>query len=244
MINIFVFLGCLILFIVFVLPIFQRGSDYSKELIDNERLKSDESKFERLRNQENTNAKKKYIQGKNFYKLQSNEKLNEIYDNKENLHPLELLALEEVMVKNKLLKSSLTQVKIEQIENHFIHKKEKPYQKTSGFEFNEFASILSFIIINYDSSQIDKIFKMSNELSESVFYSSFREIDRLPIPINLIKKSDNLEYNLIWEDLKKTINDLPAKLKDNKYEYKTEKCKPLIRELIMDTSKKIIKIGK
>ncbi|GGE29003.1 hypothetical protein [Psychroflexus planctonicus] len=244
MIIIFVFLGCLILFIVFVLPIFQRGSDYFKELIDNESLKSDESKFERLRNQENTNAKKKYIQGKNFYKLQSNEKLNEIYDNKESLHPLELLALEEIMVKNKLLKSSLTQVKIEQIENHFINKKEKPYQKTSGFEFNEFASILSFIIINYDSSQIDKIFRMSNELSESVFYSSFREIDMLPISINLIKKSENLEYNLIWEDLKKTINDLPAKLKDNKYEYKTDKCKPLIRELIMDTSKKIIKIGK
>lgn len=238
------------IFVVFILPIIQKGTDYSKKIIEGNKTISEQNRQTRRISNEANQHQKKYIEKKKTFRYLSNESLLEIFkDSKNNLHPMEQLALEEILVEKNLIEFSPTHEKMQRIEKHFKNKKEKQYQKTSENELKEFASSLSFIIKNHNSTQKEKISKISRDLSENIFFSAFRDIDKIPIdfktirnPINLEQEPNQAKYHAIWKSIKYTITELPAQPDIINEKYDMKECIPMVKKLIENSSEQIKKI--
>jgi hypothetical protein len=244
-------LGAILIFGVFILPSIQKASDYSKNKIGENKTRIANSK-EKQRIAINQNQlEKQYLEKKKTFKYLSDEHLLEMFQKqKDSLHPKILLALEEILVERKLINHSPTHEKMQKIEERFTNNNTKPYQKTSETEIENFATSLSFIIKNHNTSQKGKINAKATELSENIFYSSFRDIDRLPIALNTIsnplidyKKTPNqAKYFAIWKTLKGTILELPNNPEIINENYDTRECVSLIKSLIRNSSENIVKI--
>ena len=243
-------LGAIMIFVVFILPIIQKGTDYSKKIIEENKTKSEQHRQTRRIANEANQHQKKYIEKKKTFKYLSNESLLEMFkDSKNTLHPMEQLALEEILVEKNLIEFSPTHEKMQRIEKHFKNKKEKQYQKTSENELKEFASSLSFIIKNHKSSQKAKISTMIGNLSENIFYSSFRDINKIPIdfktisnPLNFQQEPNQAKYHAIWKSIKDTITELPEHPDIINENYDMKECIPMVKKLIENSSKQIKKI--
>lgn len=245
-------LGAIMILVVFILPIIQKGTDYSKKIIEENKTTSEQNRHARRIAYEANQNQKKYTERKKTFKYLSNESLLEIHkDVKNTLHPMEQLALEEILVEKNLIEFSPTHEKMQRIEKHFKNKQEKQYQKTSENEIKEFASSLSFIIKNHKSSQKEKISTMIRDLSESIFYSSFRDIDKIPIDINTINNPLNFKqepnqaiYHAVWKSIKDTITELPQHPDIINENYNMKECIPMVKNLIENSSEQIQKIDK
>jgi hypothetical protein len=239
-------LGGIIIFTVFVLPTIQKVSDYSKNITEENKLKSKQKKQVNEITLEANNQQKLYRDKKKKSKYLSNEHLKKIYkDDKQSLHPLEQLALEELLVERNLIKYSPTQEKLQYLEKHFLNKQEKPYQKTSEKELEEFASILSFLIKNHNSIQKKKIYTKSKELAKCIFYSAFRDIGLIPVAIefiNLKKIPNQIKYNSAYKTTEDFLLELPKNREIIDETFKDIECIDLIKQLIKTTSNFIIKI--
>ncbi len=250
MIYLLMIFGAIMIFVVFILPIIQKGTDYSKNIIEKNKANSEQIRQTQRITKDAKFHQKQYEEKKKTFKYLSNEHLLEMY-NKETatLHPMVQLALEETLVERSLLEYSPTHEKMQRIEKHFTHKKEKQYQITSENEMKDFASSLSFIIKNHKSSQVEKISNMVKELSESIFYSSFRDIGKVPIdlsiienPLNFNKEPNQAKYFAIWKSIKDTISELPNHPEIVNENYDVNECKKLVKSLIENSSTKINKI--
>lgn len=251
MIYLFMVLGGVMIFGVFILPTIQKASDYSKNKIGENKTRIEKSKEkQRIVNNQNS-LEKQYLEKKKTFKYLSDEHLLEMFKKQKNsLHPKILLAIEETLVERKLINHSPTHEKIQNLEERFANNNTKSYQKTSETEIKNFATSLSFIIKNHNTSQKDKIYAKAKELSENIFYSSFRDIGKLPIALNTIsnplidyKKTPNqAKYFAIWQTLKGTILELPSNPEIINENYDTTECVSLIKSLIRNSSENIVKI--
>jgi len=246
MIYLLVLFGAFVVFIIFILPIIQVSTDFTKSTIHQRKEKSEKEKLARTINNDANQRKNEYLNKTESFKYSSNEYLTNLYKSNNYLNPLEQLALEEALVNRKIIKSSHTHEKMQRMEFHFENKIEKQYQRTSKNELNQYASALSFIIKNRNSSQKDKIAKMIYELSENIFYSSFRDIDKIPVDLQTIIYSDNLKndsplknYYLSWKSIKNSINNLATKQPIDIDKYDLNECLPIIKNLITSASREI-----
>ncbi|MFV0531843.1 MAG: hypothetical protein ACK5MD_10470 [Flavobacteriales bacterium] len=249
MIYLFMVLGAVMIFAVFILPIIQKGTDYTKDIVQENKMKSEQNRIARRISNEANQRKNQHIEKKKSFKYLSNEHLLEMYNSNNSLNPMEQLALEETLVDRKLIDFSPTHEKMQRMEKHFKDKKEKQYQRTSENELSEFASSLSFIIKNHNSSQQEKISKMITDLSENIFYSSFRDIDKIPIdfstisnPLNFKQEPNQAKYYAIWKSIKDTIIELPKHSEIINEKYDKKECLPMIKNLIQNSSEQIKKI--
>lgn len=243
-------LGAVIVFVVFLLPIIQKGTDYTKDIFQENKIKSEQNRIVRKILNEANQHKNLHIEKKKSFKYLSNDHLLEMYNSSNNrLNPMEQLALEETLVDKKLIDFSPTHEKMQKLEEHFKDKTEKHFQKTSENELSEFASSLSFIIRNHNSSQQEKISKMVNDLSENIFYSSFRDIKKIPIdfstisnPLNFKQEPNQAKYYAIWKSIKDTITELPKHPEIINAKYDKKECLPMIKNLIQNSSEQIKEI--
>lgn len=250
MIYLLMVLGAVIIFAIFILPIIQKGTDYTKDIVQENKIKSEQNRIARRISNEATQRKNEHIEKEKSFKYLSDEHLLEMYNSSSNsLNPLEQLALEETLVDRKLIDFSPTHEKMQRMEKHFKDKKEKQYQRTSENELSEFASSLSFIIKNHNSSQQEKISKMITDLSENIFYSSFRDINKIPIdfntisnPLNFKQEPNQAKYYAIWKSIKDTITELPKHPEIINEKYDKKECLPMIKNLIQNSSEQIKKI--
>lgn len=250
MIYVFMIFGAIMIFVVFILPLVQKGTDYSKNIIEKNRANSEQIRQTQKIIKDADFHQKQYAEKKKTFKYLSNEHLLEMYDkDKSTLHPMVQLALEEILVERKLLDYSPTHEKMQRIEKHFTNKKEKQYQMTSENEIKDYASSLSFIIKNPNSSQVEKISNMVKELSENIFYSSFRDIGKVPVdlevisnPLNFKKEPNQAKYFAIWKSIKDTISELPNHPEIENEIYDVNECKKLVKSLIGNSSTQISKI--
>jgi hypothetical protein len=244
-------LGALMIFGVFILPIIQRTTDYSKnKIVEHKNQVAENREKKRIKNEIN-DFQKQYLEKKKTFKYLSDDNLVDMFENeKQILHPKVLLALEEVMVERKLIGHSPTHEKLQKIEPHFTNSQLKSYQRTSGLEIKQYATMLSFIIKNYKTSQKSKVYNMAKELAEKIFYSGFRDIDKIPISLNTIsnpildyKKIPNQPfYFAIWNSLKETILELPSHPDIVNEIYSPNECVDVIKKMIKSTSVNILKI--
>ena len=250
MIYLSMVLGAVMIFAIFILPIIQKGTDYTKDILQENKIKSEQNRIARKITNEANQRKNQHIEKKNSFKYLSEGHLLEMYNLRTNsLNPMEQLALEETLVDRKLIDFSPTREKMQRMEFYFKEKKEKQYQRTSENELSEFASLLSFIVRNYNSSQQEKISNMINDLAENIFYSSFRDIDKIPIdfstisnPLSFKQELNQAKYYAIWKTIKDTITELPKHPDIINEKYDKKECLPIIKKLIQNSSEQIKRI--
>lgn len=120
MIWVMIVFGGIMIFVVFILPIINNVTDYSKEKIQNikDTVSEKNAGIEEIR-QINSRAEE-YELTKSRFQYLSDETLQEYYNKKEgNESPFYMLALEEILVERKIIKFSPTHEKLEKMGKFF-----------------------------------------------------------------------------------------------------------------------------